>query len=214
MWCLTISWWFAASDFGLPLEQRKPGNADWVSKLVRSYEGGRGQAPLCICFAATSEGWFRPWLRRPQCFLHGRTYYCSDGPDKGNKVALRKVKTACEIVREFTRTVQSITSQAGGYLPATLRHIAETTLRELKSYLPDGPLKAALVKALTMRAGAFLATDHVATNLPREHHGECDKLIAGASAGQLAKPLATVERAKLAGGKPALLLAQLSGKSA
>lgn len=39
---------------------------------------------LCfITFAATSEAWFRPFLKYPQCFLEGRTnYYLPDGTKK------------------------------------------------------------------------------------------------------------------------------------
>ncbi len=66
---------------GYHLTRRKPGNADWVNKLANEYKEGRVQAALCICFAATSEGWFRPLLRQAQCFLYGRTNYCL--PDGG-----------------------------------------------------------------------------------------------------------------------------------
>lgn len=65
---------------GFHLEKRKAGNADWVNKLVSEYEAGNAEAALCICYAATSEAWFRPLLRQPQCFLYGRTNYrLSDG---------------------------------------------------------------------------------------------------------------------------------------
>lgn len=39
---------------------------------------------LCfITFATTSEAWFRPFLKYPQCFLDGRTnYYLPDGTKK------------------------------------------------------------------------------------------------------------------------------------
>lgn len=66
---------------GYHLNRRKPGNADWVNKLVSEYQAGRVVAALCICFAATSEGWFRPLLRQPQCFLYGRTNFIL--PDGG-----------------------------------------------------------------------------------------------------------------------------------
>lgn len=38
---------------------------------------------IMITFAATSEKWFQPLLRFPQCFLHGRTNYLDQN---GNKV--------------------------------------------------------------------------------------------------------------------------------
>lgn len=38
---------------------------------------------VMITFAATSERWFQPLLKYPQCFLHGRTNYLDKN---GNKV--------------------------------------------------------------------------------------------------------------------------------
>lgn len=57
-----------------------PGNAEWINKLVGEYEHGRVCEACMICFAATSEEWFQPLLRYPQCFLAPRTnYYLPDG---------------------------------------------------------------------------------------------------------------------------------------
>ena len=52
-----------------------PGNEDWIAKLVTEYEAGNVTEACCICFASTSEKWFRPLLFRPQCFLSPRTNY-------------------------------------------------------------------------------------------------------------------------------------------
>jgi len=64
----------------------KPGNKDWIDKLVHEYSVGRVTEACCITFASTSEGWFRPLLSLPQCYLIPRTNYI--GPDgkvkKGN----------------------------------------------------------------------------------------------------------------------------------
>jgi hypothetical protein len=64
---------------GYHLQTDKPGNADWINKLVTEYQSGRVKQACCITFACTSEAWFRPLLRRPQCFLYGRTNYCLPG---------------------------------------------------------------------------------------------------------------------------------------
>lgn len=57
-----------------------PGNADWINKIVSEYESGNVEEACCICFASTSESWFRPLLRYPQVFLSPRTnYYLPDG---------------------------------------------------------------------------------------------------------------------------------------
>ncbi|HEX5704920.1 MAG TPA: hypothetical protein VFX97_17110 [Pyrinomonadaceae bacterium] len=52
-----------------------PGNADWVYKIEREYRSGRMVAACCITFASTSEQWFQPLLKHPQCFLSPRTNY-------------------------------------------------------------------------------------------------------------------------------------------
>lgn len=52
-----------------------PSNADWVSKIEREYESGRMIAACCITFASTSEQWFQPLAKRPQCSLSPRTNY-------------------------------------------------------------------------------------------------------------------------------------------
>ncbi len=59
--------WHSATDL--------PGMPHWIGHLVAEHTAGRLTEGLTICFAATSEGWFRPLLRYPQCFLHGRTNY-------------------------------------------------------------------------------------------------------------------------------------------
>lgn len=67
-----------------------PGNADWIDKLVQSWEDGDVTAACCICFAATSENWFAPLLRFPQFYFTGRVNYIlpdgteTDGVLKGS----------------------------------------------------------------------------------------------------------------------------------
>lgn len=51
------------------------GNKKWINKLDREWECGNMTAACCITFSVTSEQWFRPLLRRPQCFLVPRTNY-------------------------------------------------------------------------------------------------------------------------------------------
>lgn len=55
--------------------QDVPGNADCVHRLIEAYAAGAVAQACMITFAATSEEWFRPLLKYPQCFLHGRTNY-------------------------------------------------------------------------------------------------------------------------------------------
>jgi len=51
------------------------GNATWVNKLAREYYEGRTVEACNITYAATSEAWFQPLAKRPQCFLVPRTNY-------------------------------------------------------------------------------------------------------------------------------------------
>lgn len=53
----------------------RSGNKAWVNKLVQDYESGRVTEACCITYASTSESWFQPLLRRPQCFLARRLHY-------------------------------------------------------------------------------------------------------------------------------------------
>ena len=58
-------------------------NKACVNKLVKEYRLRITLEACCITFAATSEAWFRPLLKYPQCYIHGRTnYYLPDGTKK------------------------------------------------------------------------------------------------------------------------------------
>lgn len=60
-------------------------NPKWVDKLESEYEDiGNVHQACCITFACTSEAWFQPLLKRPQCFLSPRTNYYTPA---GQKVA-------------------------------------------------------------------------------------------------------------------------------
>jgi len=51
-----------------------------IQKAECEFAMGNVTEGCCITFAATSEKWFAPLLRRPQCYLSPRTnYYLPDG---------------------------------------------------------------------------------------------------------------------------------------
>ncbi len=50
-------------------------NAVCIRKIVDGWGHRYFDVACCITFASTSERWFQPLLRYPQCFLHGRTNY-------------------------------------------------------------------------------------------------------------------------------------------
>lgn len=54
-------------------------NPQWITKLETEFAAFM-TACCCITFACTSEKWFQPLLKRPQCFLSPRTnYFLPDG---------------------------------------------------------------------------------------------------------------------------------------
>jgi hypothetical protein len=59
--------WHTATDL--------PGTPDWIDKFEAEYRSGNITEGLCITFAATSERWFQPLRKRPQCCPAKRTNY-------------------------------------------------------------------------------------------------------------------------------------------
>ena len=58
-------------------------NEPCIAKAVAEFSSGNAIQGCCITFAATSERWFQPLLRFPQCFLSPRTnYFLPDGTKK------------------------------------------------------------------------------------------------------------------------------------
>lgn len=54
-------------------------NRAWITKIEEEHAIGRMMEGCCITFACTSEQWFQPLLRRPQCYLSPRTNYLLPG---------------------------------------------------------------------------------------------------------------------------------------
>lgn len=59
--------WHTADDL--------PGNNDWVNHMISDYVGGDIVEAYMICFASTSEAWFKPLKAYPQCYIDGRVNY-------------------------------------------------------------------------------------------------------------------------------------------
>lgn len=69
--------WFGNVWLNHPFSRKN--NPLWIAKLVEEHLAVDMQI-CCITFAATSEKWFQPLLKYPQCFLSPRTnYYLPDG---------------------------------------------------------------------------------------------------------------------------------------
>jgi hypothetical protein len=68
-------------------------NKLWVNKIEEEYTSGRVVEACCITFAATSERWFQPLIKRPQCYLCPRTNYYLPNGQKKNGVTKGSVVT-------------------------------------------------------------------------------------------------------------------------
>lgn len=57
-----------------------PSNNDWIAYAVDAYLKHGVKQACILTYAVTSEKWFRPLMKHPQCFLNPRTnYYGPDG---------------------------------------------------------------------------------------------------------------------------------------
>jgi hypothetical protein len=97
------------------------GNAAWVNHLDHEYEAGRLIQSCNITFASTSEAWFQPLAKRPQCYLCPRTNYrlpdgtIKKGVPKGSVVtyygtnldAFAREFAAFGVVKDFVGRVES-----------------------------------------------------------------------------------------------------------
>jgi hypothetical protein len=65
--------WFGKVWMNHPFSRKN--NPVWINKLVDSFNDGSVTQACCITYASTSEGWLRPLMKYPQCFIYGRTHY-------------------------------------------------------------------------------------------------------------------------------------------
>jgi hypothetical protein len=84
-------------------------NAPCICKAEREYTEGRATEGCCITYAATSEVWFQPLLRRPQCYLSPRTnYYMPDG-------SLKMGVTKGSVVTYFGRNIEAFAREFNAF---------------------------------------------------------------------------------------------------
>jgi len=65
--------WYANVWMNHPFSRQ--GNPLWINKLIEEWKKDNVKQATCICFASTSEKWFLPLMRFPQCYLNPRTAY-------------------------------------------------------------------------------------------------------------------------------------------
>ncbi len=67
-------------DRGYHIDIDLPGNTQWIKRIIAEYEKGHVTEAIMICYASTSETWFKPLLSYIQCFIAGRVdYYDPEG---------------------------------------------------------------------------------------------------------------------------------------
>lgn len=98
----------------------REGNPKWIAKLIGEFDSDAIEQACCITFAATSEQWFAPLLKFPQCYLRPRTNYrLPDGTLKRGVTKGSVVTYLGPRVREFCEAFQNLGScmiPAGGRL--------------------------------------------------------------------------------------------------
>ena len=65
--------WFGNVWMNHPFSRK--GNRLWIAKLLEEVTSRRTRHACCITYACTSEKWFQPLLKQPQCYLYPRTNY-------------------------------------------------------------------------------------------------------------------------------------------
>jgi hypothetical protein len=78
---------------GHHIDKAIPGNVDWVNKVISEYESGNIKEAVIITFCNSSEGWFLPLLKYPQCFPNGRVHYIKEDGSKADSCTKGSVIT-------------------------------------------------------------------------------------------------------------------------
>jgi hypothetical protein len=111
--------WDGRVWFNPPFSRK--GNPLWVNKLETEYSSGRVTEACCITFACTSERWFQPLMRRPQCYLFPRTDYFDADGNKVRGVTKGSVVTYYgdyhERLHDFAKTFQHLGTIKVPYIP-------------------------------------------------------------------------------------------------
>ncbi|MCH2057918.1 MAG: hypothetical protein MK214_15155 [Thalassotalea sp.] len=95
-----------------------PGNAAWINKLVHEYQIQSVHQALCITYASTGEGWFKPLKNFPICFLDGRTsFYTPEGEKLNQNTKGCAVTYLGSNVEAF---IKHFSELGGVMLPATI----------------------------------------------------------------------------------------------
>lgn len=89
---------------GHHIDKPIPGNGDWINKIIKEYESGHIKEAVIITFCNSSETWFLPLLKFPQCFPHGRVHYKKADGSKADSCTKGSVITYLgKNVAEFSR---------------------------------------------------------------------------------------------------------------
>jgi hypothetical protein len=108
--------WHGRVWLNMPFSRK--GNPLWVNKLEVEYSSGRVTEACCITFACTSEKWFQPLMRRPQCYLYPRTNYLTPDGKVARGVTKGSVVTYYgDRLHEFAKAFQQLGTIKVPYIP-------------------------------------------------------------------------------------------------
>lgn len=119
-------------------------NKAWISKLVSEFDSGHISQACCITFACTSEAWFKPLFRFPQCYLSPRTNYTGmDGlPVKG----VTKGSVVTYLGPNITDFISNFETLGNVVIPATMwRQRAHNHMCDLRVAYENGQREAVTV---------------------------------------------------------------------
>lgn len=63
---------------GYCIAENRPGNIDWIDKLVSEYNKRNINQACCICYSSMSEKWIQPLLKFPMCLPFARVNYLDE----------------------------------------------------------------------------------------------------------------------------------------
>jgi len=103
---------------GYHLMKDLPGNAAWINKLIHHYKSKDINQALCITYASTGEGWFKPLKQYPICFLDGRTSFYNE---KGQELNQNTKGCAVTYLGKYINTFEKHFSKYGDVMvPASM----------------------------------------------------------------------------------------------
>lgn len=126
------------------ISHRIPSNGEWIDKLIREFDFQNIEQACCITFACTSEAWYKPLLRFPQCYLSPRTNYI--GPDGQPVPGVTKGSVVTYLGPNVTDFITNFEPLGSVVIPAAMwRQRAHSHMCDLRVAYENGQREAVTV---------------------------------------------------------------------